>query len=159
MSAPVDAPPSEQARVEPSRWRRISGPLAVGALTLGATAYVGLVDPNAPGHYPLCPTKYLSGLDCPGCGGLRAVHSLAHGDVGGALDHNAFAVLVLIPIAVALWVRWLVRSWRGSPPPTTKPWWESRAALWTFVAVMVVFTVARNVSGVPALAWLGSSAG
>ena len=65
MSAPVDAPPSQQAPVDPSRWRRVRGPLAVGALGLVATAYVGLVDPNAPGHYPLCPTKYLTGVDCP----------------------------------------------------------------------------------------------
>lgn len=159
MTAPVDAPPSEVARVEPSRWRRVRGPLAVGALTLVATAYVGLVDPNQPGHYPLCPTKYLTGLDCPGCGGLRAVHSLATGDVRGALDHNAFAVLVLIPLAVALWLRWLIRSWRGDPPPTERSWWERPAALWTFVAVMAVFTLLRNLSGVPAFAWLGSSAG
>ena len=148
-----------QARVDPSRWNRVRGPLAVGVLGLAATAYVGLVDPNQAGHYPLCPTKYLSGLDCPGCGGLRAVHSLATGDVGGALDHNAFAVLVLLPLAVLLWGRWLVRSWRGDPPSTTPSWWQRPAAMWAFVAVMAVFTVLRNVSGVPALAWLGSSAG
>ncbi len=159
MTAPVDAPPSEEVRVDPSRWRRVRAPLGVGLLGIAATAYVGLVDPNAPGHYPLCPTKYLTGLDCPGCGGLRAVHSLAHGDLGGALDHNAFAVLVLLPLAVLLWGRWLVRSWRGDPPPTTKPWWESRAALWTFLVVMAAFTVVRNVSSVPGFAWLGSPAG
>lgn len=95
------------------RSRRLVAPLAVGALALCATAYVGLVDPNEPGHYPLCPTKALTGLDCPGCGGLRATHALVTGDVVGALDHNAFVVLVLIPLAVAAWVAWLVRSWRG----------------------------------------------
>ena len=36
---------------------------------------------------------------------------------------------------------------------------ESRAALWTFLVVMAVFTVVRNVSGVAAFAWLGSPAG
>jgi hypothetical protein len=95
------------------RSRRLVAPLAVGALTLCATAYVGLVDPNEPGHYPLCPTKALTGLDCPGCGGLRATHALVTGDVVGALDHNAFVVLVLIPLAVVAWIAWLVRCWRG----------------------------------------------
>jgi len=159
MTAPTGTATPEQARVEASRWQRVRGPIAVGVLGVVATAYVGLVDPNEAGHYPLCPTKYLTGVDCPGCGGLRAVHSLATGDVGGALDHNAFAVLVLVPLGVLLWARWLVRSWRGDPPQTTPSWWQRPAAMWTFLAVMTVFTVLRNVSGVPALAWLGSSAG
>lgn len=159
MTAPADVATTEQARPGPSRLRRIAAPLAVGGATLLATAYVGLVDPNEAGHYPLCPTKYLTGLDCPGCGGLRAVHSLAHGDVSGALDHNALAVLVLLPLAALLWIRWLVRAWRGTPPQTEPSWWQRPAALWTLLAVTVLFTVARNLSGVPALAWLGSSAG
>lgn len=159
MTAPTTEPAVEQARVEPSRWRRVRTPLAVGAVTLAATAYIGLVDPNQPGHYPLCPTKYLTGLDCPGCGGLRAVHSLVTGDVRGAIDHNALAVFVLLPLAVVLWVRWLVRSWRGDPPRATPGWWERPAAMWSFVALVAVFTVLRNLSGVPALGWMGSSAG
>ncbi len=159
MTASTGTEVPDVARREPSRWRRVRDPLVVGALGLAATAYVGLVDPNEPGHYPLCPTKYLTGLDCPGCGGLRATHDLVTGDLTGALDHNAFVVLVLLPLAVVLWVRWLVRSWRGDPPPATPPWWQRPAALWAFVVVMAVFTVLRNVSGVPSLAWLGSSAG
>ena len=159
MSAPASAPPVQEAHVDPSRWHRVRGPLAVGAVAVVASAYVGLVDPNAPGHYPLCPTKYLTGLDCPGCGGLRAVHSLVTGDVRGALDHNALAVLVLLPVAVLLWLRWLVRSWRGDPPRSEPAWWEKPAALWSFVALIAVFTLLRNLSGVPELAWLGSSAG
>lgn len=133
--------------------------MGVGALA--ATAYVGLVDPNVPGHYPLCPTKAFTGLDCPGCGGLRAVHALMHGDLRGALDHNALAVLVLIPGSVVLWTRWLRRTWRGpdagADAATDTVPVPSPALLWTTVALVVAFTVARNVTAVPALAWLGSS--
>jgi hypothetical protein len=145
---------------------RARAPLAVGAVALLATAYVGLIDPNDPGHYPLCPTKAVSGLDCPGCGGLRAVHSLTRGDVVGALDHNAFVVVVLLPLAVVLWAAWLVRSLR-TPADGDAPAQHSRVerladaltsrpAVVTGVVVMAVFTVVRNVDVVPALAWLGS---
>jgi hypothetical protein len=103
------------------RSRRLVAPLAVGALTLCSLAYVGLVDPNQPGHYPLCPTKALTGLDCPGCGGLRATHALVTGDVVGALDHNALVVLVILPLAVAAWVAWLVRCWREPMEPQPAP--------------------------------------
>lgn len=146
-----------------SRVRRLRAPIVVGASALLASAYVGLVDPNAPGHYPLCPTKAFTGLDCPGCGGLRAVHSLVHGDITGALDHNAFVVLVVLPGAVLLWARWLWRTWKGSDASAG----EGTAAadvplpspvlVWSLVAVTVAFTVARNMSGVPALAWLGAA--
>ncbi len=150
------------------RAARLVAPLALGGVALVGTSYLALVDPNEPGHYPLCPTKALTGLDCPGCGGLRAVHSLATGDLLGALDHNAFVVLVVLPALVAVGVAWLVRSWRepssGADPAPALPTTDSPAArltptfVWALVAVMAVFTVMRNVSGVAALAWLGSGA-
>jgi hypothetical protein len=142
-----------------SRAGRLRAPLVVGASALVASVYVGLVDPNVAGHYPLCPTKAFTGLDCPGCGGLRAVHSLLHGDVTGALDHNAFVVLVVLPAAVVLWARWLWRAWKGttaSAPSDVRP--PSPALVWSLVAITVAFTVARNIGGVPALAWLGATA-
>jgi hypothetical protein len=146
------------------RTRRLLGPVAVGVGVLAATAYLAAVDPNESGHYPLCPTKALTGLDCPGCGGLRAVHSLTHGDILGALDHNALVVLVVIPVAVLLWVRWLVREWRGAasdaagqdepPRPPTTP---GPRLLYSLLALVVVFTVVRNMGAVPSFAWLGSA--
>ena len=146
-----------------SRVRRLRAPIVVGASALLASAYVGLVDPNAPGHYPLCPTKAFTGLDCPGCGGLRAVHSLVHGDITGALDHNAFVVLVVLPGAVLLWARWLWRTWKGTDASAGEGTTAADVPLpspvlvWSLVAVTVAFTVARNLSGVPALAWLGAA--
>ncbi len=63
-----------------------------------------------------CPWRTLTGLDCPFCGATRAAASLAHGDVIGALDHNALFVLVILPLAVVAWGVWAARSWRGQPP-------------------------------------------
>ena len=147
------------------RARRLVGPLTVAAAVLGATAYLAVVDPNESGHYPLCPTKALTGLDCPGCGGLRAVHSLTHGDLVGALDHNALVVLVVLPAAILLWVRWLVRAWRGEADRegtgTTQgarpSLLSSPRVIYPLVTLVALFTVARNVGDVSALAWLGSS--
>ncbi len=147
------------------RARRLRTPLAVGAATVLASVYLGLVDPNVPGHYPLCPTKAITGLDCPGCGGLRAVHSLLHGDLRGALDHNAFVVLVVLPVAVALWCRWVWHAWKGPEPSaggeasdSVDVPMPSPTLLWSLVVLAVVFSVVRNVGAVPAFAWLGSGA-
>jgi hypothetical protein len=151
------------SRVVTSRARRLRAPLAIGAAALLSSVYLGVVDPNESGHYPLCPTKALTGLDCPGCGGLRAVHSLMHGDVVGALNHNALVVLVVLPLAVVLWVRWMRREWKGPEPSSDGAPVEVRPAspalLWSLLALAVVFTVVRNIGAVPAFAWLGSAAG
>lgn len=121
---------------------RLAGPLAaIGALAAG-TLFIALVDPNEPGHYPGCPTKLLSGLDCPGCGGLRATHDLAHGDIAGALDNNALFV-VLVPVIIFFLGRNVFYAWQGRRPPTPSP----RVTQWTFtvlVAVMLLFTIVRN---------------
>jgi hypothetical protein len=151
-----------------ARLRRLAAPLAVGAATLAATAYVGVVDPNEAGHYPLCPTKLLTGLDCPGCGGLRAVHSLANGDLLGAIDHNAYVVLLMVPAAVVIWLAWVRRAWRGVEVSDAEAGparvgveavLASPSVMWSLLALTVVFTVVRNIGAVPELAWLASGAG
>lgn len=145
MPVLADADVVEQARTdERPLSRRLMAPL----LTLGGTAlalgYLAAVDPNEPGHYPLCPTKYFLGVDCPGCGLMRATHDLVTGNIAGALDHNVLVVL-MAPFAVFLWVRWLVRSWRGTTPEVTYGQFRRRNT-WLMVGLvlMLVFGVVRN---------------
>ena len=126
------------------------GPLAVGGLTLAATAYIALVDPNSPGHYLTCPLLAATGLYCAGCGGLRAVHDLAHLDVAGAWGMNPLLVIAL-PFMVAAWVRWVVRAVR--PGRATAA--SGRRSAWLAWAVLVVLPVYSVLRNVPALApWL-----
>lgn len=121
---------------------------------MAATAFVANVDPNQPGHYPLCPTLALLGVDCPGCGGLRATYALAHGDLGAAFDHNALFV-ILVPVLIGLWVLWTYRAWTGVSPPTS-PRREAiaRSAPIVVLIVAMAFAVVRNL--VP---YLGSGVG
>jgi hypothetical protein len=121
-------------------------PLLVGAGGLLACGYVYAADPSQPGgFYPPCPTKVFTGLDCPFCGGLRATHSLLHGDVAAAIDYNALVVLVVLPLTVALFIGWSVQRWRGRPFTVSVPWWVTTAA----VTAAIGFTVVRNVPGMP----------
>jgi hypothetical protein len=107
----------------------------------GAFGYVGAVDPNEPGHYPVCPLYLLTGLYCPGCGGLRSAHAFAHGDLPTALRDNAAAVAAYLGFAV-LWTLWTARAARGRPPRTGPGYGPAR--LWTVVALLLAFTVLRN---------------
>ena len=107
-----------------------------------SAAVVAAVDPNVAGHYPTCPFLAITGWYCPGCGALRAVHALAHGDLVTALARNPFAVVAIGYLVVA-WVIWLDRTARGRPRRWLAPPW----VLYAVLAAVVTFGVLRNVPG------------
>ncbi len=77
----------------------------VGILLLIVAVYVySAFDPSVNAWFPKCPFFVLTGLKCPGCGSQRAVHSLLHGDVGGAFAYNAMLVLSLPLVAFLIYV-------------------------------------------------------
>jgi uncharacterized protein DUF2752 len=49
-----------------------------------------------------CPFKYLTGIDCPGCGFQRSVIALAHGDLKESLDFYPPAIPLLVTLAIVL---------------------------------------------------------
>jgi hypothetical protein len=127
--------------------------IAGGAsLALGAAClYTFAVDPNVPSNaYPQCPLKLFTGIDCPGCGGLRATNALLHGDIVGAADHNVLA-LILLPLMAVMFVRWVLVQFGMDIPRLTWP----RIFAWATPIVVIAFTVARNIP-VPGLDWLSS---
>ncbi|MFH7324008.1 DUF2752 domain-containing protein [Aeromicrobium sp. JJY06] len=101
------------------------------------------VSPEEPGHYPTCPFLAVSGLYCPGCGSLRAVHALTRGDLATAWDRNPLAVL-LLPAVLIAWGAWGLRllgrqAWHPSRIPA--------AWIWALLGVVLAYWVARNVPG------------
>ncbi|QGZ52841.1 MULTISPECIES: DUF2752 domain-containing protein [Streptomyces] len=122
-------------------------PLGTLVGVAAAFAYVGAVDPNEPGHYPVCPLLRFTGVYCPGCGGLRSAHAFVHGDLGAALGANALAVLGYGLFALLMTV-WLVRAVRGTPMRLViTPVWG-----WGLAAVLALFTLVRNLPFGSALA-------
>ncbi len=132
---------SAPAAVTSSR-RRLLFPLGAGAAGLFSAGWVTAVDPNAAGHYPACPFLAITGWYCPGCGALRAVHALGHGDVMTALERNPFTVVALGYVVVA-WVLWLERTARGRPRRWLAPAW----VLYSLLGMILAFAVLRNVPG------------
>jgi len=121
--------------------------LTIGGLAL-ATLALHLRDPHQEGSWGFCPLYTLTGLHCPGCGGLRAVHDLTDGRLGAALSSN-LVVVVAIPVAVALLAVWALDRWTGrSRRMDARGWRVLSVAL---VAVLAVFTLVRNL---PFGAWL-----
>ena len=133
--------------VSGSRLARLGGPLAAFAASAAAFAVVATVDPNEPGHYPTCPFFALTGEFCPGCGSLRAMHALTHGDVAGAAGLNVLA-LASLPLLAVIWLRWTRRTWTGARRARPAP----PALIWAMAAGVLVFAVVRNLPFGAALA-------
>ncbi|MFD8598215.1 DUF2752 domain-containing protein [Kitasatospora sp. NPDC059646] len=119
--------------------RRLVRPLAALLAVAMPTAFVAAVDPNTPGHYPVCPVLEATGWFCPGCGGLRSVHALTRGDLLTA-GHDNLMVTLLALTALALWVRWTVRAVRGRPAGVRLTGRQTAVLL----VALVLFAVLRN---------------
>ena|SRR5580765_5322598 len=117
--------------------------LTAGAGAVAMAAGSGIVayfDPTTVGFFPVCPLYSLTGFACPGCGLTRGFHALFHGDVLTALDFNA-----LIPVWTVIFgyvfVSLLLLAVRGKGLPMWPTW---PRFLWTFMIVLLVFGVLRN---------------
>jgi len=114
------------------------------SLMIVGVALLFVFDPARHAFYPVCLFKKMTGYDCPGCGGLRAVHQLLRGDLWHAFQLNPLAVT-----AFPLLGYWAIRSSRrsshgaraGTPSPL---FW-----VWFAVAIIVLFGVVRNLSWWP----------
>jgi hypothetical protein len=127
-------------------------PLAVAATAGAGCLALAVWNPGDHG-VPICPTKWVTGLDCPLCGGMRAVAQLTRGHIGRAADHNLL-VAALAPVAVIWWLMWWQADRRGRPMPRLR---VGRVGWTAIVAVAVAFTVVRNLhtGGFPH--WLNSN--
>jgi sulfite exporter TauE/SafE len=102
-------------------------------------------DPAATRLYPVCVFHAVTGLYCPGCGSLRALHQLLHGHVATALGYNCLLVLSVPVLAYALASHVLRRlGWRSLPVMRLRAWLG-----WVVFAVIVAFGVLRNIPGWP----------
>ena len=121
-------------------------------------AAVGLVllrafDPARSGIFPPCPIHYLTGLYCPGCGSLRAIHALLHGNLHQAWAMNPLTIVMLPFVAYGLLSELLVGlSGHRLPQPRL-----SSSAIYSLGCVIVLFGVLRNLPMHP-FSWLAPGA-
>jgi hypothetical protein len=78
--------------------KTIIGIVVVVGVFLAATILF-IYNPEDVSFYPRCPLKMLTGYDCPGCGTLRGLHAILHGDFSRAWRLNA-ALFFAIPAIV-----------------------------------------------------------
>ena len=115
----------------------------LAAMLLLGTAPIILLrvfDPATSGIFPPCPIRYLTGLYCPGCGSLRAMHALLHGELARAWAMNPL-MIVMLPFVTYGLVSAALLELRGNGLPEIM-----LPAKWirAFCVVVVLYAVARN---------------
>jgi hypothetical protein len=114
--------------------------LAFGAVA--ATTVLYFFNPAQSNFYPICVFYKTTGLLCPGCGCLRAVHQLLHGHIEAAFRFNALFVSSL-PFVALVYVQ--AARHRAANRPALA--WLGPRLLWTGFAILVVFGILRNLPG------------
>jgi hypothetical protein len=133
-----------KGRIGRTRIAWMTGALAVFA----GFALLYWFNPVEHSFYPRCVFHSITGLDCPGCGGLRATHQLLHGHITAAFQLNPLLVCVA-PFVVVFGARWffLKNDEAARAVPMLKP-----SMVWISAIVVVAFGILRNL---PWKNWLG----
>ena len=122
-----------------------AGPLV--AVLLAGTVVVVLFrfDPAATRWFPRCPSNLITGYHCPGCGTLRALHALLHGDLAGAFSFNLAAVLTL-PLLVYYGASSVAVRRGREPLPGCRRLGKSG---WWIAGIFLIYAVLRNLPWAP----------
>jgi hypothetical protein len=98
-------------------------PLSALLVAMGG-AILFCFDPNGGGFYPVCLFHQATGLLCPGCGSLRAMHQLLHGHVLAAFEFNPLLLLCL-PAAAWYAARYALTARRVAKVSGARPSWDA----------------------------------
>ena len=119
--------------------------VGIAAGVLAACLFLHHYDPEISLRWLHCPFHAFTGLHCPGCGSLRAVHRLLNGEIFAALDMNPVTVLALPFLAYSFASATLGRLCRrpvGSG--AIRP-----GLVWLLFGLIVAFGVLRNLPWYP----------
>ena len=103
-------------------------------------------NPSDHSFFLICPFKYATGYDCPGCGSQRAIHQLAHGNIKMALGLNPLMVLsiplVLYDFGLKAW------NYLYSTEHRVKLF-SNNFFIYTYFTLVLIYWVLRNVPMAP----------
>ena len=116
--------------------------MSIAAVVITGLLVVFLFDPVTSSIYPRCAFHSLTGLDCPFCGTLRALHALLHGNLMAALRLNALFTLSLPCLAAFDLYQRAARS-SGWHVPAIR-WGRNWG--WLLLGVVLIFGIARNLA-------------
>jgi hypothetical protein len=131
---------------EPRRFSLISGILVFASMILYA------YDPATASLYPDSPFRELTGLYCPGCGTLRGLHQILHGNVKAAFALNPLMVACL-PFVFWYYIKYAIEILAKKQVPK---FFIPSKWIWFFLYFIIAYGILRNIPLTP-FSWLAPS--
>lgn len=66
-------------------------------------------NPNTTVWMPRCPFHEITGLECPGCGTLRAIHEVLHGNLSALWLYNPYLIIIVPYIGIVFYASCIKR--------------------------------------------------
>ncbi len=123
-------------------WWKIA---AIAGILVSALLVIFVFDPAQSHVFPPCPFKKLTGLYCPGCGSLRAVHRILHGRFLAAFRLNPLMVIfsfIMVSIFVGLRLK-------GKIAERLRRLLSGASIGWIALVVIVIYWFCRNIPFYP----------
>lgn len=132
--------PTGPKRRSTALWKR----LGIVAGILCALGVLFWLDPATAGVFPPCPFRAMTGLRCPGCGTLRALHQLLHGELVAALRLNPLMVISIVPLTLWLVAFCLLPGYLAAAQERL-----GAGPVWAVLIVVLALWIFRNIPCYP----------
>lgn len=102
-------------------------------------AIYSILDP-ARFAFPQCPMKFITNLQCPGCGSQRAMHQLLQGNIFNAFQLN----LLFLPALIYAVIGYAGAFFFPATWPVYQRKYYGTKAAYVALGVIVIFWITRN---------------
>ncbi|NLB26296.1 MAG: DUF2752 domain-containing protein [Bacteroidales bacterium] len=109
--------------------------------TILSVSLLYFFNPASSGIFPPCPFHTITGLYCPGCGSLRALHNLLHLNLPGVTANN----ILVIPVIILIFYHII---WSIFKPARTNILYHKYTPLLIFF-IIIIFWILRNIPVYP----------
>lgn len=116
--------------------------LILGLVLMGLLIFYFFFNPGSENFLIKCTFKTVTGLDCPGCGSQRALHSLLHGEVKKAFFFNPLFVLAIPYVIIGILFEWFDLKYTY---PKIRKILFGRKSIYIIATLILVFFIYRNI--------------
>jgi hypothetical protein len=113
---------------------------------LGLGSLFFYFNPGEASFFVPCPLRYVTGLECPGCGSQRAIHQLLHGNLKTAFGLNPFLIFSIPLIGYGLGTK--IYNYLFDDSHRVLLFYDKRF-IYGYFGLAILFAIARNINAYP----------
>lgn len=121
--------------------------LTLFMIIIGGVCYLYFkFNPTEHSFFLSCPLRYVTGLECPGCGSQRAIHQLLHGNFKAAWGLNPFLILSIPLMLYGLGIKAYNYLYHSSKRFML---FYNKWFIYGYFGIALLFAILRNINAYP----------